>query len=83
MTVKEMRAEVKALNKFLYNNVDVDMRVNVMNRKNELFLAKGYNAKYLRATARKEEVQDYLGCMIKAFSDCHIDLDDFYYYDED
>ena len=82
MTVKEMRAEVKALNKHL-NTFDFDVRMSVMNRKDELFLAKGYNAKYLRTSARKEEVQDYLECLINAFSDCHIDLDDFYYYDED
>ena len=84
MTVKEMRAEIKALNKFLYTNVnDIDVRMSVMNRKDELFLLKGYNTKYLRASARKEEVQDYLECLINAFSDCHIDLDNFYYYDED
>ena len=82
MTVKEMRAEVKALSKHLHD-FDFDTRMNVMNRKDELFLAKGYNTKYLRASAKKAEVEDYLECMINAYSDCHVDLDNFYYYDED
>lgn len=82
-TVKEMRSEIKALNKYLFNNFDHEVKARVMNRKDELFLAKGYETKNLRAAARKEEVQDYLKCLIEAFGDCHIDLDNFYYYDED
>ena len=82
MTVKKMRAEVKALSKHLHD-FDFDTRMNVMSRKNELFLAKGYNTKFLRASARKAEVEDYLECLINAYSDCRVDLGDFYYYDED
>ena len=82
MTVKEMRAEVKALSKHLHD-FDFDTRMSVMNRKDELFLAKGYDTKNLRATARKQEVKDYLECYINAFNDCNVDLDNFYYYDED
>lgn len=80
MTIREMKSEIKALNKYLDDNFDYEVKERIINRKNELFLGKGYETTNLKSAARKEEIHDYLECLIYAFGDCNVSLDDFFYY---
>lgn len=66
LTIKEMKEEVKRINKANYENLTSSQQFEISNLHAKYIKESGYSRQYLATTSKKDEVENFLTCLINA-----------------
>lgn len=69
LTIKEMKQEVKRINEENHKNLTSSEVAKISDLKGQYIKESGYSRQYLATTSKKDEVENFLTCLINACYD--------------